>query len=158
AVDSAASWERRAEPFTLARRCSTRGRVELRAGRPRSPFSSTSFGPYRSSWKCNGVRALARFTVRSERTLEMPTCLALRTLKRRERRAPHAAHSLVTHYPETHYHEHRVRFVFLFAALARQRASSVHAAWSDSLLCNSPFVRRFRPGAIADPLCRHERK
>src|SRR2546423_12710535 len=39
----------------------------------------------------NGARALARFTVRSERTVEMPGPLSFRTLKRRERRAPHPA-------------------------------------------------------------------
>src|SRR2546430_11322328 len=39
----------------------------------------------------NGARALARFTVRSERTLETPGPLSFRTLKRRERRAPHPA-------------------------------------------------------------------
>ena len=41
----------------------------------------------------NGARALARFTVRSERTLEMPGLLSLRPLKRRERRAPYSAQS-----------------------------------------------------------------
>src|SRR2546429_550642 len=39
----------------------------------------------------NGAWALARFTVRSERTVEMPGPLSFRTLKRRERRAPHLA-------------------------------------------------------------------
>src|SRR2546427_742365 len=39
----------------------------------------------------NGARALARFTVRSERTVGMPGLLSFRTLKRRERRAPHSA-------------------------------------------------------------------
>jgi len=51
-----------------------------------------------------------------------------------------------------------VRFVFLFAAATQHRASSVHAAWSDSLLCDAPFAQRFRPGEIADLLRRHERK
>src|SRR2546428_5074681 len=41
----------------------------------------------------NGARALARFTVPSERTLETPGLLPFRTLKRRERRAPHSAQS-----------------------------------------------------------------
>jgi len=37
----------------------------------------------------NGARALARFTVRSDRPLEMPGLLSFRTLKRSECRAPH---------------------------------------------------------------------
>jgi len=40
----------------------------------------------------NGARALV-FTVRSERTLEMPGLLLFRALKRRERRAPPSAQS-----------------------------------------------------------------
>src|SRR5436190_534201 len=52
----------------------------------------------------------------------------------------------------------RVRFVFLFAATTRHRASSVHAAWTDSLLRIAAFARRFCLREIADPLCRHERK
>ena len=39
------------------------------------------------------ARALARFIVRRETTLEMPGLLSFHTLKRRERRAPHAAQS-----------------------------------------------------------------
>jgi len=41
----------------------------------------------------NGARALARFMVRSERTLEMPGLLSFCKLKRRKRRAPHSARS-----------------------------------------------------------------
>ena len=41
----------------------------------------------------NGARALARFTVRNERTLEMPGLLRLRTLKRREPRPAFGAGS-----------------------------------------------------------------
>jgi len=39
----------------------------------------------------NGARALARFTVRSDRPLEMPGLLSFRTLKRSECRVPHSA-------------------------------------------------------------------
>src|SRR5439155_25677506 len=76
----------------------------------------------------SGARALARFTVRSEKTLEVPGPLSLRTLKRRERRA--SGRSLFTICARLNRRTATVDLVFLFAALARHEASSVHAAWS----------------------------
>ena len=49
--------------------------------------------PQEAKQMSNGAWALARFTVRSERTLEMPCPVSFRTLKRRERRAPNSTQS-----------------------------------------------------------------